>query len=76
MKVPLSLLAVSICYLAFARSGVASPTEPATKCPISLDRLDLRYNHTGGGVRPAAKIGLRQPDRQDDYRYSTPLVDS
>lgn len=58
MKVPLSLLAVSICYLAFARSGVASPTEPATKCPISLDRLDLRYNHTGGVSVPQLKLAF------------------
>lgn len=58
MRLPLSWLTVPICYLAFAGSGVASPTESATKCPISLDRLDLRYNHAGGVSVPQLKLAF------------------
>jgi len=53
-----SLLTISICCLAFARSVVAGPTEPPAKCPSSLDRLDLRYNHAGGASVPQLRLAF------------------
>ena len=32
--------------------------EPRPKCPISLNRLDLRYNHAGGQSIPQLKLAF------------------
>jgi len=58
MKTRHSLLTMSICCLAFARSVVAAPAEPAVTCPINLDRLDLRYNHAGGVSVPQLRLAF------------------
>ncbi len=58
MKARLSLLTISICYLAFANSVVAAPTEAPAMCPINLDRLDLRYNHAGGVSVPQLRLAF------------------
>ena len=58
MKVRLPMLAVPICYLAFASGAVAMSSEPAAKCPVNLDRLDLRYNHAGGESVPQLRLAF------------------
>ena len=39
--------------------GIASyAAAPPSKCPVSLNRLDLRYNHSGGQSIPQLKLAF------------------
>jgi hypothetical protein len=58
MKATLSLLAVLIFSLAPARGTITAPDEPAAKCPVRLERLDLRYNHAGGQSVPQLRLAF------------------
>lgn len=57
MRVGLSLPIVTI-LLGVLVSGAVAQSTPPPKCPISLNRLDLRYNHAGGQSVPQLKLAF------------------
>jgi hypothetical protein len=51
------LLVTIVCCTVNATYALDPPESPA-KCPISLNRLDLRYNHAGGQSIPQVKLAF------------------
>lgn len=58
MRVGISLPIVTILLGVLVSGAVAQSTTPPPKCPISLNRLDLRYNHAGGQSVPQLKLAF------------------
>ena len=56
MKSKFALPGVLICCGAFACCGAAAQAVSSVKCPVGLDRLDLRYNHAGGQSVPQLRL--------------------
>jgi hypothetical protein len=56
----------------------AQPAERPSKCPVSLDRLDLRYNHAGGQSIPQLKLAFAcQTDKTiTSMIFSLSILDS
>ena len=73
MRVGITLL----CSCAIA-SYAAGLTDGRSKCPVSLNRLDLRYNHAGGESLPQVKLAfVNQTDKTiADMTFSLATLDS
>jgi hypothetical protein len=71
-------LLVTITYSCALATGAAQPAEPRSKCPISLNRLDLRYNHADGQSTPQLKLAFaNQTDKTvAGMTFSLSILDS
>lgn len=72
------LLIVLICSAIFTGSASAQTSGSASHCPISLDRLDLRYNHAGGQSVPQLKLAfVSRTERTVSYlNFAVTILDS
>jgi hypothetical protein len=56
MRFRFALVSLLLCYAALDYSAIAAPDESAARCPINLNRLELRYGHAGGQSVPQLKL--------------------
>jgi len=66
-----------ICSCGIAGYAAGLPDSPS-KCPVSLNRLDLRYNHAGGQSLPQLKLAFTNQTEKTiaDMTFSLSILDS
>jgi hypothetical protein len=79
MKTYLTLIiGTFVCCVSLCSNLTATPAISPLRCPIGLERLDLRYNHVGGESVPQLKLAFtnRSEKTITSMLFSLSILDS